>query len=89
MPSGFEILNYSDLNSMTLAEALSAMEDGRVTPEALAKIQKACSLCVQKQVAKASTVDAWPADLAPSPRDCSNPKNVSVLIRQGAAHGHR
>jgi len=88
MPRGFAILNVTDLNSMTMADAISAMEEGRVTPEALASIQKACSLCEQRQIAKASTVDAWPADLAPSPRDCSNPKNVSVLIRQGAAHGH-
>src|ERR1017187_8897518 len=79
MPSsGFAILNLTDIN--TLAEAIA---DGRVSPEALEKIQKACALCVQKQIAKAGQVDAWPSDMA-----TAKPSNA-LLIRQHIAHGHR
>ena len=85
MPSNpYALLGIQEID--TLAEAIAA---GRITPDGLQAIMKACVLCEQRQIAKASQVDAWPSDLAPSPRDCNNPKNVSVQIRQHNAHSHR
>ena len=77
MPSGFALLNVTDIN--TLAEAIAA---GRITPEGLEKVQKACALAERRQIAKASTVDAWPSDLAPKL------DNTALKIRQHIAHGH-
>jgi hypothetical protein len=80
MSSPYVLLNIHDLNFVAVAEAIA---DGRVTPDALEKIQKACLTCVQKQIAKASQIDAWPSDMA-----TAKPSSA-LLIRQHLAHGHR
>jgi hypothetical protein len=84
MPSNFGLMNVQDLNAV-----VDAIVNGRITPDGLEKIQKACALCERRQIAKASTVDAWPADLAPTRCDNSNPANVALQGRQLVAHGHR
>ena len=75
--AAYTLLNITDLN--TIAEAIA---EGRITPDALEKIQKACLTCVQKQIAKASQI-AWPSDMA-----TAKPSSA-LLIRQHLAHGHR
>ena len=83
MSSGFALLNVTDLNSLVVA-----IEEGRITPAGLERVQKACALAERRQIAKASTVDHWPSDLAPSPRDNSVKANVDLQLRQLGAHGH-